>query len=512
MKKIGVLELIAAWPIDNFERVDFLAVKKQYVSITPQAVAVWCRELGHRVHYATFYGFGDPMGRLPDDLDIVFICAHTPSAPLAYALSKVYRKAGVRTVIGGPHAKSFPDDCLRYFNIVVLECDKSLIDDIVNDQFTPPSIVSSPKPFDDTPTLAERLPCIQAALFAMGRLYPGTTIPLLASIGCPYSCDFCLDWNSRYRALPADRLAQDLRFASQYFPGVKLIFHDPNFGVRCDETLSIFERLPREKRNPYIIESSLKLLNPERARRLRDTNCIVLAPGIESWISYSNKTGVGSAINEDKLERVVEQMEMLHDYIPYLQANFIFGLDTDTGDLPFELTKTFLRRAPFVWPYISIPIAFGGTPLYDNHLRQGRILKTMPFSFYIVPYLTLLLKNYDPITYFEKMIDLHEFVLSHDLASERRRLSTSLGVRITHEVRQYYAQHKLSAFRDTLRRLRTGRRFLAFHLGETDALPSVYAELYRRQLGKYAELMPVEESAPVLRTRSREDGHAAPRR
>ena len=104
MKKVGIIELIASKPISLWERIDHLAVKKQYVGITPQAIAIWCRQLGHRVHYATFYGLGDPKAKLPDDLDVVFICAHTPVAPLSYALSKVYRKEGVRTVVGGPHA------------------------------------------------------------------------------------------------------------------------------------------------------------------------------------------------------------------------------------------------------------------------------------------------------------------------------------------------------------------------------------------------------------------------
>ena len=498
MKKIGILELVASKATNHWQRVVAIFFNKQYVGITPQAIAVWCRQMGHRVHYATYYGLGDPIAKLPDDLDIVFICAHTSLAPLAYALSKVYQKAGKRTVIGGPHAKSFPDDCLRYFDIVVLECDEALIDDIVTDQFEPHCVVSSAKPYDDTPTLAERLPYIKATSFAMGMPYPSTAIPMLASVGCPYSCNFCIDWNSRYRALSTERLAEDLRYASEHFPGIKLAFHDPNFGVRFNETLSTFERLPPERRNPYIVESSLKMLNPERLRRLRDTNCWVVAPGIESWTNYSNKAGVGGAVNEDKLEQVVEHMHLLHQYIPYLQANFILGLDSDAGDQPFELTKEFARRTPFLWPYMNIPIAFGGTPLYDTYLKEGRILRTMPFSFYILPYLTFILKNYDPITYFEKMIDLHEVVISRELSRERRQMSASLFLKVTHEARKDTIRRRLAAFRAALQRLRTDAHFLAFHLGKTDVLPPVYANAYRRQLGKYAELMPIEESTPLL--------------
>ena len=87
-------------------------MKKQYESITPQAVAVWCRQLGHEVAYTAYYGQRDPRQLLPDGLDLVFLSTYTQSS----ALAKLYRRQGILTVIGGPHAKSFPRDCLRFFD------------------------------------------------------------------------------------------------------------------------------------------------------------------------------------------------------------------------------------------------------------------------------------------------------------------------------------------------------------------------------------------------------------
>jgi hypothetical protein len=48
--------------------------------------------------------------------------------------------------------------------------------------------------------------------------------------------------------------------------------------------------------------------------------------GDRIWTGYSNKAGVGSAVNEDKLEQVVEHMYLLHEYIPICRL-FILGLD-----------------------------------------------------------------------------------------------------------------------------------------------------------------------------------------
>lgn len=495
---IGILDLLIGRPRTLLDYADDLVVRKQMASLTAQAVAVWCRELGHHVYYATHFGFGDPRARLPNDLDVIFICAHTPWAPLAYALSKVYRLARTRTVIGGPHAKAYPRDCLRYFDLVVLECDKDLIANIINNQFKPKSVVSSPRPFQEPPLLEERAAEVKASNFFLGRPYPGSWIAMLASMGCPYTCNFCTDWNNPYRPLSNERLLADLRYAAKKFPGTMLVFDDPNFGVRFDEMMSVMERVPAGKRSPYSIESSLSNLRPGRLQRLQDTNCFAVAPGVESWTDYSNKAGVGKAAGRVKLEQVSAHFHTLHEHIPYLQANFILGLDTDAGDDPFALTTEFIRRTPFVWTYINIPFAFGGTPLYNDFLSQSRILTRMPFTFYILPYLTLVLQHYDPITYYQKVLEAYSLITSGEMLRQRFRSQRHPFAKYMSYMRTLVTRPIAKKMRTILQHLKTDKAFYAFHAGESQVLPDVYAGLYQDQLGRYAELMPIEDSQPVL--------------
>jgi class 3 adenylate cyclase len=82
-------------------------------------------------------------------------------------------------------------------------------------------------------------------------------VPILASIGCPYSCNFCVDWNNKYVPFPAENLANDLRYVSKNWPKMLIGFHDPNFGVRFDETMDAMECVPDGRRSGYIMESSL---------------------------------------------------------------------------------------------------------------------------------------------------------------------------------------------------------------------------------------------------------------
>src|SRR6266540_3341500 len=300
--KVGVIELIEDRASKSWTDVAYrVFFKKYHASITPQAVSVWCRKLGHQVWYATYYGQRDPERLLPDQLDVVFIASYTQASALAYALAKVYRMRKTLTVIGGPHAKAFPGDCLRFFDLVVKDCDETLIDDILRGHFDRHSVVSSGRPLKEIPSAEERMPEMIAASLVQSRPRRLSVVPLLSSVGCPYSCDFCVDWNNPYVLFPPELLEADLRYLAEHLPGVNVTYHDPNFGVKFDQVLGIIEKIPKAKRSAYIMESSLSILRGPKLQRLKDTNCLFIAPGVESLNNYSNKAGVGASVGKAKL-------------------------------------------------------------------------------------------------------------------------------------------------------------------------------------------------------------------
>ncbi len=498
--RVGVLELLSPSRATSWKQaVEHYATTKQYASIMPQAIAVWCRQAGHQMFYATYYGQGDPKEQLPDDLDVVFVAAITKYSALAYALAKLYRRDKTLTVIGGAHAKSFPHDCLRFFDLVVTQCDKQVIADILSGAYEPGSVVSSGRALTDLPSVEERMPEIKASSFSRGkRPYAATIVPLLSSVGCPYTCDFCIDWNNPYVFLSQDHLEADLRYVSQELPGVKIAFHDPNFAVQFDRTLDVLERLPPKARNPYVMESSLSLLHGPRLQRLQDTNCYYVAPGIESWSSYSNKAGVGRKTGSDKVQRVAEHLEEIYSHVSGIQVNFIFGLDTDQGDEPVELTKEFMSKTPFAWPVVNIPIPFGGTPLYDHSLEEERILRSMPFSFYCFPYLVTTLKHYDPVTYYQKLTEMLQHYSTRAMLWRRLRITPTWTLRLYYFVRTLRVKEAIGGFRQILKMLTTDPNFRAFHEGRSAVLPEFYHQEYERLLGPYASLISRAERTPEL--------------
>jgi radical SAM superfamily enzyme YgiQ (UPF0313 family) len=496
--RVGILEfLIADVDCDPLRRLYCRYVNRHYASIMPQAVSLWSRCRGHETFYATYWGQADPKSLLPDDLDVVFLSAYTSASTLACALARLYRAQGVLTVLGGPHAKGFPEDALRFFDVVVQDCDRKLVEEILVDR-PRGVVVSSSRPLRTVPTVEERLPEIATAHFWKGRPVGATFIPMLAGLGCPYACDFCSDWDNPYRLAPLDQLEYDLCFVSRRFPRARIPFHDPNFAIKFDRVLEVLERIPPGERNPYVIQSSLSVLDEGRLRRLRDTRCSYIAPGVESWGEYSNKSGVPrSAGARRKLAEVIGRFEQIQEYVPGLQANFIFGVDCDTGAEPVELTREFMDRLPRVWPNFNVPTPFGGTPLYDRYLADGRILREMPFALYYTPYLVTTLRHYEAEAYYGHLVELFSHITSASRVLLRTRALSGIH-HVLHAFRLLNVRRNLREFRVLRERLQRDARFRAFHEGNRDVLPEFYRRRLRRQLGRYAQLLSREDLRPRL--------------
>src|SRR5207245_10849222 len=103
-------------------------------------------------------------------------------------------------------------------------------------------------------------------------------------------------------------------------------------------------------------------------------------PGIESWYDLGNKSKTGKVEGLAKVEQVSDHVNMILRHIPYVQTNFVLGLDSDSGPEPFALTKRFVDRTPGAFPDYPLLWAFRrAAPLNLEYQRTGRVL---PFLFH----------------------------------------------------------------------------------------------------------------------------------
>jgi hypothetical protein len=488
--RIGILDLVTKAPTRSlYARIN----NANLASIMPQALGVWCERAGHDVRYVCYTGFEDLAYELPEDIDVLFVGAFTQAAQLAYAVSALFRSRGAITVLGGPHARCYPADAARYFDYVLGFTDETLVDDVLRDPapHRPMGVrLSADAQPSVLPGVRERWKFVQPTL---AKSPIQAVVPMLASLGCPYTCPFCIDSVVDFQPVPQEQIREDLVFLGKTRPDVWVGWHDPNFGVRFDELLDSIEEGTAEHPLSFVAESSLSLLSEPRLRRLRDAGFKAMLPGIESWFSLGNKAKTRGTTGMGKVENISEQVNKILEYIPYVQTNFVLGLDVDEGSEPFELTKRFLDLTPGAFPGYSLLSAFGrAAPLNLDLQRDGRVL---PFPFHFLNNnhaMNVRPKNYDWTEFYDRVIDLTEYSFSPRMIYHRAR-GTQWGFATWFNVVRAISSEgkgRIRYFRELRGRLDSDRPLRRFFDGETDKVPAFYEDRVKADLGVFWDWLP----------------------
>jgi hypothetical protein len=462
-------------------------------SIMPQVVGVWCEAEGHEVTFVCYTGLENLVEELPAQVDLVFIGAFTEAALLAYALSNLFRSKGAVTVLGGPHARCYPEDARKYFDYVVGFTDQAVIREVLEDcsPHRPMGVHLAAKRQPVTlPGVRERWKFIERTLRKAPVL---KLVPMISSLGCPYTCSFCIDSVVPYQPLDFALLTDDLRFLARTVARPRVGWHDPNFGVRFDDTLDAIDAAVPPGRIDFAAESSLSLLSEPHLRRLERSGFKALLPGVESWYELGNKSRTGQLKGMDKVRQVSEHVNTILRHVPYVQTNFVLGLDSDAGAEPFELTKRFLDLTPGAFPGYSLLSAFGrAAPLNLQYQRADRVL---PFPFHFLDNnhaMNIKPKNYSWTDFYDHVIDLTRYTFSWPAIINRFRANRTTIPRWMNVVRAVSSEGfgGLKYFTELRRRLDADRHVRRYFDQETTQLPAFYVDQVRKDLGSLWEWLP----------------------
>jgi hypothetical protein len=488
--RIGVIDLASNGPTRAlFARV----MNANLASIMPQVVAAWCKEEGHDVTFLCYTGFENLANELPSNIDLVFIGAFTEAAQLAYALSNQFRSRGAITVLGGPHARCYPQDAQKYFDYVLGFTDKTVIRDVLHDcsQHRPLGVrVAADRQPTHIPGVRERWKYIESTLRKAPLI---KMVPMLGSIGCPYTCSFCIDSTVPYQPLDFNVMRDDLRFLLTKFKQPLVGWHDPNFGVRFDDFMDVIEDAVPPGSIDFIAESSLSLLSEPHMKRLKHNGFKALLPGIESWYDLGDKSKTGLTRGMEKVRRVSEHVNMILRYIPYIQTNFVLGLDSDIGPEPFELTKRFVDLTPGAFPGYSLLSAFGqAAPLNLEYQRQNRVI-AFPFHFLNNHgAMNLKPRNYTWPEFYEHVIDLTRYTFSPRAILRRLRATNAFIPRWMNVVRAVSSEGygRINYYTKMRQLLVNDSQFRHFFEQGTVVIPRFYSDKVQEDLGPMWKWLP----------------------
>jgi hypothetical protein len=488
--KIGIIDLVHKGPTTALYA---KVMNPNFTSIMPQVIAVWCEQEGHSVHYFCYSGFENLENELPENMDFAFICAFTQSALLAYAISNKLRGEGSITVLGGPHARCYPEDAAKYFDYVTGFTNRDTIIDILKDgekhHDTGTYLSANAQP-DHLPGLTERWKFIEATLRKAPFL---KIVPMLSSVGCPYACPFCIDADVPYKMMESDALQEDLRFIVAMKKKPMIAWHDPNFGVRFNESMGLIEEAVPPGTLKFVAESSLSVLTEKNLKRLQKNGFLAIIPGIESWQELGKKSKTANCSGIDKVLKIAEHIKLINAYIPYIQTNMIFGLDSDYGSEPFDLSKKFVDLTPGILGGYALLTSYGeAAPINLSFQKDNRVLP-FPFNFLNNELaMNVKPKNYDWITFYDHLIDITAYTFSWKAIIKRSLTNTHPAAKTLNFIRGISREGfgRLRYFKKMRHQLVHDKSFRDYFEGNTTKLPQFYHDIIKQDMGYMLKWLP----------------------
>jgi radical SAM superfamily enzyme YgiQ (UPF0313 family) len=310
--------------------------------------------------------FDEGISDVPLDLDadLVGITVITGTATRAYELADLFRKRGIKVVLGGPHVTLIPEDAAPHADAIVVgyaeDSWPQLLRDFAVGRMQPRYHQSSDLSLADRP-------------FARRDLLPNsrylTSNVFEATRGCIHNCDFCVvptAWGRKPYQKPVHQVVADIR----QHGARKLIFIDLNIIADRDYAVLLFTALIPLKVQWYGLATVLLANDAELLKLAERSGCKGLLMGMES-ISPQNLRQSRKGFNTpDKFSQVVQR---LHDHGIALQGCFVFGLDHDEPDV-FLKTAEFAVQARIDLPRYAIVTPFPNTALYKRLTAENRIL------------------------------------------------------------------------------------------------------------------------------------------
>jgi radical SAM superfamily enzyme YgiQ (UPF0313 family) len=303
---------------------------------------------------------------LDEPTDLVGISASTPSIRAAYALADVYRRRGVKVVLGGHHVTAMPDEGLEHADAVVVGEGETSWMRILDQLLTAPGTVGGVYR-DPAPDLAT-LPPPRVDLMKLDR-YSRFAYPLIASRGCPEACSFCFAKRMTfgYRTYPIAHVLDQLRRRPRWVRGA--FFVDDNLAGDPEWTRELFRQL-RGQGLPFAMQVRHEFSrSPDDLRLAREAGCALISSGYES-VNQTSLDRTGKRANAAFYREVIDAIQGAG---MVASGNWMFGFDWDGPDV-FEETWDFLRGSELLHASFTTEIPFPGTTTWQRYRREGRLL------------------------------------------------------------------------------------------------------------------------------------------
>ena len=194
-----------------------------------------------------------------------------------------------------------------------------------------------------------------------------STIPVLATRGCPYSCfKYCvypLQQGRSVRQRNVSKIVDELEHWKNKM-GIKMfVFRDPVFSINRKHTIEFANELINRNINiKFIIETHLRILDKELIELLKKAGLSAVKVGVESANIEVLKDANRFTIEKDEQLKKIRELEKNHIQV---SAMFILGFPSDE-EASMDNTILYAKKLNTTYAQFSVWTPYPGTPVFKE--------------------------------------------------------------------------------------------------------------------------------------------------
>lgn len=304
------------------------------------------------------------------------ITSTTPEFPKVKELFEEIKKAqpDAVTVAGGPHFSAVPEcrngeyDAIDY--IVVGEGEKTFLRIVSGAAKEKIVEVVNEDPLDDLPLPARHLVNYSDYQFPT----PGKGLvrmdTILTSRGCPFSCLFCFNRNTKVRYRDIKKCADEILLSHERYKTKFFMFLDDTLTVSKERIAELCDEIMKRdlhKRVTFYANARADRVDFETLKKMKQAGVVEISMGVES--------GNQQILNMDNKGTKLEQYEQVYSWMRKLgfetRGSFILGHPYETHQTVMD-TISFAKKLKLVRVSCCIMTPYPGTEVYKMAINgQG---------------------------------------------------------------------------------------------------------------------------------------------
>ena len=304
-----------------------------------------------------------------EDFDLVCLSAYNPQAFRAYEIARWYRERNIPVIMGGLHVSGIPEEAVPFVDSVFVGEGEDTFRQFLRDFYEgePNKIYRADKPVNLEDSPAPRFDIVE-------NLAMYNKIPLIATRGCPHTCDFCIfpvAYHSSFRHKSVKKVMEEINTVKKLHPNPFISFSDENmladreFAKQLALEISSLD-VPWECYCDLGIASDDELL-----KTLASSDCQLVQIGLET-IDPENLKNVDTW-KYKQVKGYPEAIRKIQKAGVPVMGMFIAGFDGDDPGV-FDRLKKFIMENRLREIDFAVLTPMPGTPLFKRLKKEGRIL------------------------------------------------------------------------------------------------------------------------------------------